>query len=111
MRWQRVGIDAIRIDRPRAELAFLLAFAVLYVGLSGLTGLLVRSWPIPVAGAASFTNDLWYTAVFKLLGLLVLPCAVFFSWGYRPRDLLLGWRPTRTAAGRSPARFCRPAWR
>jgi membrane protease YdiL (CAAX protease family) len=94
VRWQRIDVEAIRIDRPRAELGFLLAFTAFFVGMSGLTGLLIRRWPMPVAGAASFTEDLWYIVVFKLLALLVLPCAVCFSWGYRPRDLLLDWRPT-----------------
>jgi membrane protease YdiL (CAAX protease family) len=96
-RWwvrQRVPVAQIAIRRPGYEAAALTIFAFLFIGLSICTGLLIRRWPAPALGAASFTQDLWYIFLFKLFGLLAVPLLMWRAWGYRARNLLLDWRPT-----------------
>lgn len=96
--WQRVPIAQLHIARPRFEALFWAGFALLYVALSAATGLLIRWRPLPLPGAGKFTEDLWYLLLFKVVGLLLVPCALLRWQGYRIRDLLEGWaaRP-RTA--------------
>ena len=88
---QRVPIGAMRIDRPRAEARACVAFALLYVVASFATGLVIRAHPVPILGAAGFTQDLWYVSVFKLTLLLTLPLVALRSAGYGAADLLQGW--------------------
>jgi len=85
-------VDQVRMNNPRREAAWLGAYALFYIGLAALTGLLIRHWPLPLLGAWKFNHDLWYLFFFKIGMLLVLPCIWFHRRGYRPGDLLPGWR-------------------
>lgn len=91
--WQRVPVSQMHLAAPRREAAHLTLYAVAYVGLALLTGLLIRHWPLPIMGAWKFNHDVWYTLFFKFGMLLLVPCLWFFRLGYRPRHLLPGWRP------------------
>jgi len=86
--WQRVPASDMRISRPKAELRWLLAYAIAFVGWSAATAWLIRRHPMPIMGAAYFTQDFQYVFLFKIPGLLVLPAAWFYRQGYRARDLL-----------------------
>ena len=96
---QRVPARAMVIRQPRAESVQLVAYALLYVGLSYLTGLAIRRHPLPIVRGAYFTHDAWYAVGFKL-GALLLVSLLWMRWrGYRVRDLSPGWRlGPRTAA-------------
>jgi len=79
LKWQRVPVSALKITEPRAEEVTSTLHAVLFVLLSVATGFTLRSFPAPVLGAASLTDDFWYIFVFKFLFLLSIP--LFWYYG------------------------------
>jgi membrane protease YdiL (CAAX protease family) len=93
--WQRVPVSGMRIADPRREAVTAILYAVCFVGVSWATGLMIRSHPLPVLGAASLTDDFWYIVVFKLGFLLGIPLLWFHRRGYRLTDLMPGWRADR----------------
>jgi membrane protease YdiL (CAAX protease family) len=93
LRWQRVPVARIRIRNARRETVELLAFALVYVACSAVTGIVIKAWPAPILGAVSFTTDVWYSFAFKLLGLLILPLVWLHRRGYRPGDVFVDERP------------------
>lgn len=90
--WQRVPVSAMEIRDPGREAATAVLYALFFVLVSVGTGLMIRTHPIPVFGAASFTDDFWYVVVFKLGFLLTIPLVWFLGRGYRIRDLIPGWK-------------------
>lgn len=90
--WQRVPVSAMRIARPRAEARTATLYAVSFVFLAAITGLMIRAWPQPVMEAASLTDDFWYIVLFKLCFLLAVPLVWYYREGYRLRDLMPGWK-------------------
>lgn len=97
--WQRVPASAMRVIDPSREARFWLAFAVFYIAMSAVTGLVQRAWPAPILGATLLTSDAWYTLGYKIGLLLVVPLAVLRRAGYRAADFLPGWRLTPRTAG------------
>jgi CAAX protease family protein len=108
--WQRVPVGRIRILRPQPELMALLAYALLVIVGSAVTGLLIRRHPLPILGASYFTHDVQYTVLFKFIGLLVLPAIWFFRSGYAVRDLLPEWRLTARTGAFVLLAFCLGAY-
>lgn len=101
IRWltrQRVPTAALSFRDLAAETRWLLRFCIAYVGAACLTGLLISKYPLPIWGATDFLQDFWYTGVFKIGLLLVVPIVVFRRRGYRAADLLHGWRLTPRSA-------------
>lgn len=94
---QRVPAPDIRIVDPARETRIALAFAVAYIGAALLTGLVERSWPVPLWGATALTSDATYALGFKIGLLLVVPALAIRRAGYGIDALLLGWRPTPRA--------------
>jgi membrane protease YdiL (CAAX protease family) len=99
-RRQRVRVTDIRITDPARELRVVLTFAVAYVLAAVLTGLAMRAWPHPIAGASYLTSDFTYVVFFKVGLLLVVPAIAIHRAGYGVDDLMLGWRPTPGAVTR-----------
>src|SRR5262249_36563899 len=91
---QRVPVAAMRIERPAHETKVALLYACAYIGLAAAIGWAIRVAPLPIWGASEFLQDAWYTVVFKISFLLLLPLWTWRRWGYRLRDLTLDWRPT-----------------
>ena len=89
--WQRVPATRIRITAPARETRWWLLFAVAYLGLSVLTGLLIRTWPMPLLGAWKLNHDIWYLVGFKITALGVIPVLILRRHGYGARDLLGEW--------------------
>lgn len=102
---QRLPTADIHIRNPARELRVVLGFAAAYVLAAVLTGLVMRAWPHPIAGATYLTSDFTYVAFFKIGLLLVVPLVAIHRAGYRVGDLLLGWRPTPGAIARVVALF------
>lgn len=92
--WQRVPAAAMRVIDARGEARLALAFALAYILMSGVTGLVQRAWPLPLLGATLLTSDAWYTFGYKIGLLLVVPVVALLRAGYRPVDFLPGWRAT-----------------
>jgi len=91
--WQRIPSKDIVCKSPKQETVFLIGYAFLYILFSYATGILILAYPMPILGAVKFNQDVWYTFVYKILLLLVIPGWVFFKkWGYTMNDLLLGWK-------------------
>jgi membrane protease YdiL (CAAX protease family) len=102
---QRLGAADVPIRQPERELRLALAFSLAYVLAAVATGLIVRTWPLPIAGASYLTSDATYVALFKVGLLLVVPAFAIRRAGYRMDDLLLGWQPTPAAVLRVLALF------
>lgn len=93
--WQRVPAGLIQFKSLGKESGFLLAYSVFYIIAGYLTGLLILWHPLPILGATQFNQDFWYSGIFKMLLLLVIPCTIYFKhWNYGTKDLLLGFRPS-----------------
>lgn len=88
--WQRLPAGRLPIRRPGREAVLFLTYALFYIALSGLTGLVIRHHPRPVLGASYFTSDVAYVVGFKLVGLLLVPLALVRALGYRLRDVFAG---------------------
>ncbi len=94
---QRVPTAQLQFRSLAGETRWLLGFAALYIIASAATGIAIRAFPMPLWGAAYFTQDIWYVVGFKLILLLALPLVVFRRWGYKLGDLLDGWKLTPRA--------------
>ncbi len=92
---QRVPISRLPIRRPGLETALFLTYALVFVGLSWITGQVIRHHPRPILGASYFTSDFVYVVFFKLLGLLLIPLGLVTALGYRIRDIFAGDRLDR----------------
>ena len=95
--WQRLPVGAIRIIRPDREARLALLFALGYIAASFITGLVERTWPMPLWGASTLTSDATYVVLFKIGLLLVVPALAIRRAGYTRDDVLLGWRATPRA--------------
>lgn len=93
IKWQRVPAEAIHFKALENEIIFLIGYAVFYIILGYLLGLVILHFPIPLLGATQFVQDFWYSIVFKIFLLLSVPSIIYFvSWGYKLKDLLLDIR-------------------
>ncbi len=92
--WQRVPARDIRFKRLEEETSFLLGYAIIYIILGYGIAMLIQYYPLPIMGATQFNQDAWYTFLFKIFFLLIVPAVVYFGWWkYKLKDLLLGIRP------------------
>lgn len=96
--WQRVPAARMRIDHPQRESMLALGFAAFYVLASVGTALLIQEFRAPIWGAESFTQDWWYSGLFKIGLLLIVPLVAYHAAGYRLRDLLPEWTLTVRSA-------------
>lgn len=95
IRWQRKPASEIEFRDLNLETAFLLGYAVFYILAGYVLGLVIVYFPLPMLGAAQFNQDVWYSFVFKIFLLLIIPSYLFFvRWRYTPQDLLLGLKPS-----------------
>lgn len=91
---QTVAATELKIMRPQQEAVGLLSYSAFLIALSAITGLLIRTHPLPLYSGTYFTHDLWYLLMFKLVGMLSVPMAWFYLSGYRFSDLQPRWRIT-----------------
>ncbi len=84
------------IRNPAQEAAWSIGYALFYVLAAVATGLLIRSRPLPLLGAADFSQDFWYVIPFKIGLLLVVPVVAFLMHGDRLSALLPGWKAKST---------------
>ena len=92
--WQRVPASRIRFRNLLAETRILLGYAITYILIAYIIGKIILRAPFPIMGAAQFSQDLWYSGLFKIVLLLLLPSFIYFvAWRYKFRELLFGWRP------------------
>lgn len=89
---QRVPAAQMIIRNPAQEAAWSIGYALFYVLAAVATGLLIRSRPLPLLGAADFSQDFWYVIPFKIGLLLVVPVVAFLMHGDRVSALLPGWK-------------------
>jgi len=95
LNWQRLPAQSINFYSLDREIQILIGYAVLYICLGYLIGVLIIYFPFPILGATQFNQDIWYSIVFKIVLLLILPSLVYFyKWGYKKENLLLGIKPT-----------------
>jgi uncharacterized protein len=93
--WQRVPAKTINYRKLDNEIRILLSYAIFYIIASYMTGLVILNYPAPILGAVDFNQDIWYSIVFKILLLLIIPSVIFFIiWKYELKDLLLGLKPS-----------------
>ena len=92
--WQRVSSSRIRIRNLYNETRILLGYSIFYIIIGYFIGRIILYNPMPIMGAAQFNQDLWYSGLYKIGILLILPSIIYFGiWGYRVKNLLYGWRP------------------
>lgn len=93
--WQGVSAREIEFKAINRETTFLLSYALFYIIAGYALGLVIANFPIPILGATQFNQDLWYSGVFKILLLLIIPGYIYFiRWNYHVRDLTLGLKPS-----------------
>jgi membrane protease YdiL (CAAX protease family) len=81
------------VRQPERELRIFGGYALFYILASYCTGLLIRRYPIPILGATSLTQDLWYDVLFKGILLLAVPYFIYRKLGYTLRDLPASLQP------------------
>jgi len=89
---QRVPAAQMIIHNRIREAAWSISYALFYVLAAVATGMLIRAHPLPLLGAADFTQDFWYAVVFKIGLLLIVPLTVFWRAGYRFSAMLPEWK-------------------
>lgn len=73
----------------------LLSYSILYIIAGYVLGLVIAYFPAPILGATQFNQDLWYSGIFKILLLLIIPGYIYFiRWNYLVKDLTLGLKPS-----------------
>lgn len=93
--WQRVPAGSIHFKNLDTETRFLLAYAVFYIIAGYVTAWLILHFPLPILGVTHFIQDVWYSLIFKIGFLLLVPGIIYFKvWNYQSEDLLLGLKPT-----------------
>lgn len=93
--WQRVPASQIEFKAVNRETTFLLGYAIFYIIAGYALGLVIANFPAPLLGATQFNQDLWYSGVFKIFLLLIIPGYLYFiRWNYQIKDVTLGLRPT-----------------
>jgi uncharacterized protein len=93
--WQRIPANSIQFKSLNKEISILSGYAVFYIIAAYLTGLAILNFPSPILGAVDFNQDIWYSLVFKIFLLLIVPSVIFFViWKYEFKDLLLGIKPS-----------------
>lgn len=89
--WQRVPAKMLHFRAHSRETRFLILYAVFYCLVGFVIGWLIQHYPLPLLGATQFNQDFWYSIVFKVTLLLLVPGIVFFIvWRYQWKDLSLG---------------------
>jgi len=89
---QRIPAGRLPIRRPGTETAVFLAYALVFVGMAVVTGLVIRAHPRPILGASYFTSDWVYVVAFKFAGLLLVPLGIAALLGFGPRQIFAGDR-------------------
>ena len=93
--WQRVPAGAIQFNSLVTETRFLFLYAVFYIVAGYGTAWMIIRFPLPILGATHFIQDTWYSLLFKIGLLLLVPGIIYFLvWKYPLKDLLLGLKPT-----------------
>lgn len=93
--WQRVPAREIEFKALNQETVLLLRYSIFYIIAGYVLGLVIAYFPAPMLGATQFNQDLWYSGVFKILLLLIIPGYIYFiRWNYQIKNLTLGLRPT-----------------
>ena len=93
--WQRVPAGQIQFKELKSETSLLFVYAIVYIISAYVIGQLIINFPMPLLGATDFIQDFWYSVIFKIILLLLIPGLIYFyRWGYRYKDLLYGLRPT-----------------
>ena len=90
--------DLVIMHNPEQEykIAWLIPF--FYTLLGYFIALIILAYPLPILGAENFTEDFWYTFVFKISGFLLLPIVLLAKSGYRIGDIFYKFQiNTRTA--------------
>jgi len=85
--YQAIPVRQIAIKNPEREARLFGGYAAFYIFASLCTGLAIRAYPVPILGAASFTQDLWYDLLFKIVLLLAIPYGLYRKLGYRLSEL------------------------
>jgi uncharacterized protein len=92
LNWQRLPARSIVFRSEVRETDFLLAYALVYIVMGYITGLIILNYPMPIMHAVKFNQDVTYTFLFKIGLLLLVPCYVYFQqWKYSASDILMGW--------------------
>jgi uncharacterized protein len=93
LKWQRVRADLIEFKSLNKEIYFLIGYSILYIFFGYLIGLIIVHSPLPILGATQFNQDVWYSILFKIVLLLIIPAIIYFRvWRYEWNDLQLGIR-------------------
>jgi uncharacterized protein len=95
LQWQRVPVSQIDFMDINKETTFLLRYAIVYIVAGYLLGLVIFHYPMPILGATQFNQDVWYSMIFKIFLLLIIPSYIYFiRWQYKLQSLLFGLAPT-----------------
>lgn len=90
-KWQRVSADNIEFKNRDQEIILLIGYSVFYIIIGYLLGLVIFYFPLPILGAAQFNQDFWYSIIFKIVLLLLVPSFIYFKlWRYGLNNLLFG---------------------
>ena len=93
--WQRIPAGSIQFKSLDKEITVLFGYAIFYIIAAYFTGLAILNFPSPILGAVDFNQDVWYSLIYKIFLLLIVPSAIFFFvWKYELKDLLLGLKPS-----------------
>lgn len=91
--WQRVPANSFSFKALDREIWFLVVYTIFYTATAYLIGLVILHFPLPILGASKFNQDVWYSIIFKIILLLLIPSIFYFKlWGYKLKDLILGSR-------------------
>ena len=80
------------IRNPAQEAAWSISYPLFYILAAVATGMLIRAHPLPLLGAASFTQDFWYAIplerIWGRLPAILVTTLLFTAWHLPTRFLL-----------------------
>ena len=80
---------------PEQEYKITWIIPLVYTTLAFIIALIILQYPLPILNAEHFTEDFWYTVVFKITGFLIVPSFLLYRAGYSLDDVFYRFKVSK----------------
>lgn len=77
------------------ELGVFTIYSLFYIFIVAIFSVVIMHFPMPILGASSFTEDVWYVVFIKIVFLLFIPLFIYRKLGHKISDIFkieLNWK-------------------
>lgn len=69
------------------ELGVFTIYSLFYIFIVAIFSVVIMHFPMPILGASSFTEDVWYVVFIKIVFLLFIPLFIYRKLGHKISDI------------------------